>query len=58
MFAGVGERMQEDNDFYHEMTESSDANLKNSTSKVALICDQMNELPGARVGNSDCVDCS
>ena len=48
MFAGVGERMQEDNDFYHEMTESGDA----------LICDQMNELPGARVGNSDCVDCS
>ena len=46
------------NDFYHEMTESGDANLKNSTSKVALICDQMNELPGARVGNSDCVDCS
>ena len=49
MFAGVGERMQEDNDLYHEMTESGDTNLKKSTSKVALIYDQMSELPGARV---------
>ena len=49
MFAGVGERMQEDNDLYHEMIESGDINLKNSISKVALIYDQMNELPGARV---------
>ncbi|KAB0387181.1 hypothetical protein FD755_002137 [Muntiacus reevesi] len=44
VFAGVGERMQEDNDLYHEMIESGDINLKNSTSNVALIYDQMNEL--------------
>ena len=41
--------MQEDNDLFHEMIESGDINLKNSTSKVALIYDQMNELSGARV---------
>ena len=35
--------MQEDNDLFHEMIESGDINLKNSTSKVALIYDQMNE---------------
>ena len=29
--------MQEDNDLFHEMIESGDINLKNSTSKVALI---------------------
>ena len=49
MFAGVRKRMQEDNDLYHEMIESGDINLKNSTFKVALIYDQMNELPGAWV---------
>ena len=42
VFAGVGERTREGNDFYHEMTES------NVIDKVALVYGQMNEPPGAR----------
>lgn len=43
VFAGVGERTREGNDFYHEMTES------NVLDKVALVYGQMNEPPGNRL---------
>ena len=43
MFAGVGERTREGNDFYHEMSES------NVLDKVALVYGQMNEPPGNRL---------
>ncbi len=42
VFAGVGERTREGNDFYHEMMES------NVLDKVALVYGQMNEPPGNR----------
>jgi F-type H+-transporting ATPase subunit beta len=42
VFAGVGERVREGNDLYHEMEESGV--LKNT----ALVFGQMNEVPGAR----------
>ncbi|NXF42128.1 ATPB synthase, partial [Nyctibius bracteatus] len=48
VFAGVGERTREGNDLYHEMIESGVINLKDATSKVALVYGQMNEPPGAR----------
>ncbi|KAB0362674.1 hypothetical protein FD754_006830 [Muntiacus muntjak] len=40
----INNAVKPDNDLYHEMIESGDINLKNSTSNVALIYDQMNEL--------------
>jgi len=43
VFAGVGERTREGNDFYHEMTESQ------VIDKVALVYGQMNEPPGNRL---------
>ncbi|QJQ95615.1 MULTISPECIES: F0F1 ATP synthase subunit beta [Halomonadaceae] len=43
VFAGVGERTREGNDFYHEMTES------NVIDKVSLVYGQMNEPPGNRL---------
>src|SRR4029077_7864320 len=46
VFAGVGERTREGNDFYHEMIESGvidPQNLQNS--KVAMVYGQMNEPP-------------
>ena len=43
VFAGVGERTREGNDFYHEMDES------NVLDKVALVYGQMNEPPGNRL---------
>lgn len=43
VFAGVGERTREGNDFYHEMTDS------NVIDKVSLVYGQMNEPPGARM---------
>ncbi|HSQ05633.1 MAG TPA: F0F1 ATP synthase subunit beta, partial [Burkholderiales bacterium] len=44
VFAGVGERTREGNDFYHEMIEAEVINLKNLTeSKVAMVFGQMNE---------------
>lgn len=50
VFAGVGERTREGNDFYHEM---SDANVivqdDLSKSKVAMVYGQMNEPPGNRL---------
>src|SRR5262249_50188973 len=50
VFAGVGERTREGNDFYHEMIESGVVNLeKISDSKVAMVDGQMNEPPGNRL---------
>jgi len=50
VFAGVGERTREGNDFYKEMSESGVIDLENpEKSKVALIYGQMNEPPGARL---------
>ncbi|WP_028008442.1 F0F1 ATP synthase subunit beta [Solimonas flava] len=50
VFAGVGERTREGNDFYHEMMESGVVNEKNlSESKVAMVYGQMNEPPGNRL---------
>ncbi|MXW48547.1 MAG: F0F1 ATP synthase subunit beta [Gammaproteobacteria bacterium] len=43
VFAGVGERTREGNDFYHEMREADVLN------KVALVYGQMNEPPGNRL---------
>ena len=43
VFAGVGERTREGNDFYHEMNDS------NVLDKVALVYGQMNEPPGNRL---------
>ncbi|GIX32695.1 MAG: ATP synthase subunit beta [Lysobacterales bacterium] len=43
VFAGVGERTREGNDFYHEMIQS------NVLDKVALVYGQMNEPPGNRL---------
>ncbi|MDP2648569.1 MAG: F0F1 ATP synthase subunit beta, partial [bacterium] len=42
VFAGVGERVREGNDLYHEMKESG------VLEKTALVFGQMNEVPGAR----------
>ncbi len=53
VFAGVGERTREGNDFYHEMKEakvSDDTNADASVlDKVALVYGQMNEPPGNRL---------
>ena len=43
VFAGVGERTREGNDFYHEMKEA------NVLDKVAMVYGQMNEPPGNRL---------
>ena len=43
VFAGVGERTREGNDLYHEMKESG------VLPKVAMVFEQMNEPPGARL---------
>lgn len=42
VFAGVGERVREGNDLYHEMTDSG------VIDKTSLVFGQMNEVPGAR----------
>lgn len=42
VFAGVGERVREGNDLYHEMTDSG------VIDKLAMVFGQMNEVPGAR----------
>lgn len=42
VFAGVGERVREGNDLYHEMSESG------VLEKTALVFGQMNEVPGSR----------
>jgi F-type H+-transporting ATPase subunit beta len=50
VFAGVGERTREGNDFYHEMIESKVVNVeKPEESKVAMVYGQMNEPPGNRL---------
>src|SRR5499425_2264893 len=50
VFAGVGERTREGNDFYHEMMESGVIDKKDLTnSKVAMVYGQMNEPPGNRL---------
>ena len=50
VFAGVGERTREGNDFYYEMQESGVVNIEiPSESKVAMVYGQMNEPPGNRL---------
>jgi F-type H+-transporting ATPase subunit beta len=50
VFAGVGERTREGNDFYHEMAEAGVIQLDNlPESKVAMVYGQMNEPPGNRL---------
>ena len=50
VFAGVGERTREGNDFYHEMIEAGVVNPKDfPTSKVSMVYGQMNEPPGNRL---------
>ena len=50
VFAGVGERTREGNDFYYEMQESGVVNIETPTdSKVAMVYGQMNEPPGNRL---------
>jgi len=50
VFAGVGERTREGNDFYYEMAESGVVNLEDKLeSKVAMVYGQMNEPPGNRL---------
>jgi F-type H+-transporting ATPase subunit beta len=50
VFAGVGERICEGNDFYHEMQEAGVVDTKDfSKSKVAMVYGQMNEPPGNRL---------
>ena len=50
VFAGVGERTREGNDFYHEMMESGVINVEDKKeSKVAMVYGQMNEPPGNRL---------
>ena len=48
VFAGVGERTREGNDFYHEMQESKVIDLEGE-SKVSMVYGQMNEPPGNRL---------
>jgi F-type H+-transporting ATPase subunit beta len=50
VFAGVGERTREGNDFYHEMIEAGVIQPKKmKDSKVAMVFGQMNEPPGNRL---------
>jgi len=50
VFAGVGERTREGNDFYHEMSDAKVIRLdKLEDSKVAMVYGQMNEPPGNRL---------
>ncbi len=50
VFAGVGERTREGNDFYYEMQEAGVVNVdKFDESKVAMVYGQMNEPPGNRL---------
>jgi F-type H+-transporting ATPase subunit beta len=50
VFAGVGERTREGNDFYYEMQESKVVDVENfGNSKVAMVYGQMNEPPGNRL---------
>lgn len=50
VFAGVGERTREGNDFYHEMIDAGVVNKDNlAESKVSMVYGQMNEPPGNRL---------
>jgi F-type H+-transporting ATPase subunit beta len=50
VFAGVGERTREGNDFYHEMMDAGVVDKNDlSKSKVAMVYGQMNEPPGNRL---------
>ncbi|MCW5568287.1 MAG: F0F1 ATP synthase subunit beta [Dokdonella sp.] len=50
VFAGVGERTREGNDFYHEMIDAGVVKLDDKAqSKVAMVYGQMNEPPGNRL---------
>ena len=50
VFAGVGERTREGNDFYHEMSDANVIDQKDlANSKVAMVFGQMNEPPGNRL---------
>ena len=50
VFAGVGERTREGNDFYHEMKDAGVIDADNfENSKVAMVYGQMNEPPGNRL---------
>jgi F-type H+-transporting ATPase subunit beta len=50
VFAGVGERTREGNDFYHEMSDAKVIVKENlGESKVAMVFGQMNEPPGNRL---------
>ena len=50
VFAGVGERTREGNDFYHEMADAKVVRLDApEESKVAMVYGQMNEPPGNRL---------
>ena len=50
VFAGVGERTREGNDFYYEMQESGVVNVEEmDKSKVAMVYGRMNEPPGNRL---------
>src|SRR6202166_4716565 len=50
VFAGVGERTREGNDFYHEMMEAGVVDIKDfAKSKVSMVYGQMNEPPGNRL---------
>ena len=50
VFAGVGERTREGNDFYYEMQESGVVNVREfEKSKVSMVYGQMNEPPGNRL---------
>ncbi|HCN71831.1 MAG TPA: F0F1 ATP synthase subunit beta, partial [Pusillimonas sp.] len=50
VFAGVGERTREGNDFYHEMADAGVIQMENlPESKVAMVFGQMNEPPGNRL---------
>ncbi len=53
VFAGVGERTREGNDFYYEMQESGVVTLRFEI-KVSMVYGQMNEPPGNRL--TCCVD--
>ena len=50
VFAGVGERTREGNDFYHEMSDAGVVNQQNlGESRVSMVYGQMNEPPGNRL---------
>ena len=50
VFAGVGERTREGNDFYHEMSDAKVVDLDDlPNSKVSMVYGQMNEPPGNRL---------